>query len=133
MYKSYYQPDQIIIPHMQIFRVTNQSAVSNLHDNRFELGLEKPDPRRALWSAMTIALSYVIGGMVPLFPYMFVKEAHKAMFSSVVVTLLALLFFGFVKGHLTGNRPFLSAVQTTFIGALASAAAYAIAKAVQNV
>ncbi|KAJ3677436.1 hypothetical protein LUZ60_003160 [Juncus effusus] len=99
---------------------------------KFELGLEKPDPRRALWSAMTIAIAYVIGGMVPLFPYMFVKEAHEAMFTSVGVTLLALLFFGFVKGHLTGNRPFLSAVQTAFIGALASAAAYAIAKLVQT-
>jgi vacuolar iron transporter family protein len=82
---------------------------------------------------MTIALAYVIGGMVPLFPYMFVKEAHKAMITSVGVTLLALLLFGFVKGHLTGNRPFLSALQTTFIGALASGAAYAIAKAVQTV
>ncbi|KAJ3707587.1 hypothetical protein LUZ61_011292 [Rhynchospora tenuis] len=100
---------------------------------KFELGLEKPDPRRALWSALTIAVAYVIGGMVPLFPYMFVREAHKAMFTSIGVTLLALLFFGFVKGHMTGNRPFMSAVQTTFIGALASAAAYAIAKAVQTV
>jgi len=99
---------------------------------KFELGLEKPDPKRALYSALTIAFSYVIGGMVPLFPYMFIKEAYKAMFTSVGVTLLALFFFGFVKGQLTGNRPLLSAIQTTFIGAVASAAAYAIAKAVQT-
>lgn len=63
---------------------------------------------------------------------MFIKEAYKAMFTSVGVTLLALFFFGFVKGQLTGNRPLLSAIQTTFIGAVASAAAYAIAKAVQT-
>lgn len=98
---------------------------------RFELGLEKPDPRRALQSAFTIALSYVIGGLVPLLPYMFISTVQDAMFTSVGVTLLALLFFGYIKGRFTGNRPFLSAVQTTIIGAVASAAAYGMAKAVQ--
>ncbi|RRT68017.1 hypothetical protein B296_00006917 [Ensete ventricosum] len=99
----------------------------------FELGLEKPDPRRALESAVTIALSYVVGGMVPLLPYVFIPTALKAMFTSIGLTLVALLFFGYIKGHFTGSRPFLSAVQTAFIGALASAAAYALAKAVQAV
>jgi hypothetical protein len=100
---------------------------------KFELGLEKPDPRRALVSAATIALSYVAGGLVPLLPYVFVPRAERAMAVSVAVTLAALLFFGFVKGRFTGDRPFLSAVQTTVIGALASAAAYGMARAVQSI
>ncbi|KAF8657638.1 hypothetical protein HU200_059788 [Digitaria exilis] len=100
---------------------------------KFELGLERPEPRRALVSAGTIALSYVAGGLVPLLPYVFVPEAGRAMAVSVAVTLAALLFFGFVKGRFTGDRPFLSAVQTTIVGALASAAAYAMARAVQSV
>ncbi|CAL9168385.1 unnamed protein product [Musa hybrid cultivar] len=100
---------------------------------KFELGLEKPDPRRALESAVTIAVSYVVGGMVPLLPYVFIPTALQAMFTSIGLTLVALLFFGYIKGRFTGNRPFLSAVQTAFIGALASAAAYALAKAVQAV
>jgi vacuolar iron transporter family protein len=100
---------------------------------KFELGLEKPEPRRALVSAATIALSYVAGGLVPLLPYMFVPEAGRAMAVSVAVTLAALLFFGFVKGRFTGDRPFFSAVQTTVVGALASAAAYAMARAVQSI
>src|SRR5512137_1581041 len=33
---------------------------------RFELGLEKPDPRRALLSAVTIAVAYAVGGFIPL-------------------------------------------------------------------
>ncbi|KAJ6791432.1 Uncharacterized protein M6B38_244795 [Iris pallida] len=99
---------------------------------KFELGLEKPDPRRALQSAMTIALAYVAGGLVPLLPYMFVPAAQKAMLISVGVTLAALLFFGYVKGRFTGNRPIMSALQTTLIGAAASAAAYGMAKAVQS-
>ncbi|KAI3940709.1 hypothetical protein MKW98_030028 [Papaver atlanticum] len=98
---------------------------------KFELGLEKPDPRRALESAFTIAFAYILGGLVPLLPYMFIPDAVKAMLTSVAVTLIALLFFGFVKGHFTGNRPFKSAFETALIGTIASAAAYGIAKLVQ--
>ncbi|KAL9243494.1 hypothetical protein vseg_017373 [Gypsophila vaccaria] len=98
---------------------------------KFELGLEKPDPRRALESAFTIAIAYIIGGIVPLFPYIFIPEANKAVMASVVVTLIALLIFGFAKGYYTGNRPFRSAFQTALIGAIASAAAFGMAKLVQ--
>lgn len=83
---------------------------------------------RALQSAATIALSYVIGGMVPLMPYMVISIADKAVLASVGITIAALLIFGFVKGHFTGDQPFRSAFQTALIGAIASAAAYSIAK-----
>src|ERR1700723_1775855 len=33
---------------------------------RFELGFEEPDPKRARNSAVTIAVSYVFGGLIPL-------------------------------------------------------------------
>ncbi|XP_028752551.1 vacuolar iron transporter 1-like [Neltuma alba] len=97
---------------------------------KFELGLEKPDPRRALHSAVTIAVAYVLGGLVPLVPYMFIPKATDAVVASVVVTLVALLIFGYAKGHFTGNKPFRSALQTALIGAIASAAAFAMAKAI---
>ncbi|KAI5382754.1 vacuolar iron transporter 1 [Lathyrus oleraceus] len=96
---------------------------------KFELGLEKPDPRRALYSAMTIAIAYVLGGIVPLIPYMFIPKATEAVLVSVIVTLIALFVFGFVKGCFTGNKPVRSALETTLIGAVASAAAYGLAKA----
>ncbi|XP_074307469.1 vacuolar iron transporter 1-like [Silene latifolia] len=99
---------------------------------KFELGLEKPDPRRALQSAFTIAISYIIGGIVPLFPYMFLPEAREAVSASVIVTLMALLVFGFAKGYFTGNKPFRSAFETALIGAIASAAAFGMAKLVQG-
>src|SRR5450432_1561848 len=54
---------------------------------RFELGLEEPDPKRARNSALTIAASYVAGGLVPLSPYFFVSSVHVALIGSVVVTL----------------------------------------------
>ncbi|BAT72704.1 hypothetical protein LR48_Vigan325s004800 [Vigna angularis] len=96
---------------------------------RFELGLEKPDPKRALYSAMTIAIAYILGGVVPLLPYMFIARASEAVVFSVIVTLVALLVFGYAKGYFTGNKPFRSALETALIGAIASAAAFGMAKA----
>jgi vacuolar iron transporter family protein len=102
---------------------------------RFELGLEKPDPKRALVSALTIALSYVAGGLIPLAPYIVAKfvpmiSISTALLSSVTVTLLALLVFGFIKGQYTGTRPIRSALQTALIGSLAAGAAFLIARAI---
>jgi len=49
---------------------------------------------------------------------------------SVVLTLVALFIFGFVKGHFTGTRPLRSALQTALIGSVAAGAAFGIAKAI---
>jgi VIT1/CCC1 family predicted Fe2+/Mn2+ transporter len=95
---------------------------------RFELGLEEPDPKRARRSALTIALSYVAGGLVPLAPYFFIRPVHHALVGSVIITLLALLVFGYVKGKLTTPRPLRSAWQTALVGGLAATAAFVIAK-----
>jgi len=97
---------------------------------RFELGLEKPEPKRARNSAMVIAVSYVVGGLVPLAPYMLIHAAKTALLFSIVVTLLALGVFGFVKGRYTGAGRWRSALQTTITGGLAAAAAFAIARAI---
>ncbi len=97
---------------------------------RFELGLEEPDPKRAGRSALTIALSYIAGGFVPLAPYFFFRTVHQALTASVIVTLLALLVFGYIKGIFTTARPLRSALQTVVVGGLAAAAAFAIAKAI---
>lgn len=97
---------------------------------RFELGLEEPDPKRASRSAFTIALSYVAGGLVPLAPYFFFGSVHSALIGSVIVTLLALLVFGYVKGKFTTARPLRSAWQTVVVGGLAATAAFVIAKAI---
>jgi VIT1/CCC1 family predicted Fe2+/Mn2+ transporter len=95
---------------------------------RFELGLEKPDPKRAVQSALTIAASYVCGGIIPLAPYMAAHSARMALVWSVAVTLVALGVFGYIKGRFTGSRPGRSAFQTIVIGGLAAGAAFLLAK-----
>jgi VIT1/CCC1 family predicted Fe2+/Mn2+ transporter len=97
---------------------------------RFELGLEEPEPSRAPRSAATIAVSYMLGGLVPLAPYVFTKTPAEALPLSVIVTLIALFIFGFLKGRASGAPPLRSAIQTTLIGGIAAAAAFALAKAI---
>jgi len=96
---------------------------------RFELGLEEPDPRRAGRSALTISLAYIAGGLIPLAPYFFFGSVQTALVASVIVTLLALLVFGAIKGRFTTGKPVRSAVQTVIVGGLAASAAFLIAKA----
>ncbi len=95
---------------------------------KFELGLEKPDPRRARQSAFTIALSYVVGGLIPLSPYMIIGHIMTALYVSIGVTMAALFVFGFVKGRFTGLNPVKSGAQTVLIGGLAASAAFLIAR-----
>ncbi len=97
---------------------------------RFELGLEPPDPGRALRSAMTIGLAYVAGGLIPLAPYVAMGTASRALILSMILTLVALTVFGYVKGRFTGAAPIRSALQTMLIGGLAAAAAFGIARAI---
>jgi VIT1/CCC1 family predicted Fe2+/Mn2+ transporter len=95
---------------------------------RFELGLEEPDPKRALTSAGTIAAAYVAGGLIPLSPYIVLASAYRGLVLSALVTLVALAIFGFIKGRFTGAGALRSALQTMIIGGVAAAAAFGLAR-----
>jgi VIT1/CCC1 family predicted Fe2+/Mn2+ transporter len=95
---------------------------------KYELGLEKPDPRRATKSAMNIGFSYVVGGLVPLSPYFFVDSPTTGLKFSVAFTLVCLFIFGWFKSKITGVHPFWGALRVTMIGAMAAAAAFGVAK-----
>jgi vacuolar iron transporter family protein len=129
VFEAYGLSPQEIEPVLRAFRAQPEAWVDFMM--RFELGLEEPNPRRALLSALTIAGAYVAGGFIPLAPYIVFKHAPRAaLLGSVLITLLALMVFGFIKGRFTGMNPLRSAFQTTLIGGLAAAAAYFIAQAV---
>jgi vacuolar iron transporter family protein len=97
---------------------------------RFELGLEKPDPARMWKSALTIAVSYALGGLIPLLPYMLAKKVQTGLLFSIAVTLAALFIFGYGKSRITGLRPLRGGLQTILIGGLAAGAAFGIARLV---
>ena len=127
VFRDYGLGDEEIAPVLRAFEARPKAWVDFMM--RFELGLEAPQPRRALWSALTIAGAYIAGGLIPLSPYMLVAhDTGRALNISVAVTLVALLVFGYVKGRFTGAKPWKSGLQTLLVGGLAAAAAFALAK-----
>jgi VIT1/CCC1 family predicted Fe2+/Mn2+ transporter len=94
---------------------------------KYELGLQKPDPKRAIKSGLNIGLAYVVGGLVPLSPYFFLDEPIAALRYSALVTLICLFVFGWLKSKFTGINPWAGALRVTLIGALAAGAAFFVA------
>ena len=95
---------------------------------KYELGLEKPDPKRATKSALNIGIAYIAGGIIPLSPYFFIDNSNEALKISLVATLACLFVFGYFKSRITGVNPWWGALKVTLIGALAAAAAFGVAK-----
>ena len=95
---------------------------------KYELGLEKPDPKRATKSALNIGLSYIAGGIIPLSPYFFISDSAEALKISVIATLICLFVFGYFKSKITGVNAIWGALKVTLIGAVAAAAAFGVAK-----
>jgi vacuolar iron transporter family protein len=128
VFREYGLTDEEIEPIVKAFAARPVDWVNFMM--RFELGIEKPEPGRARLSALTIALSYLVGGLIPLAPYLVCRQSSLALVLSIVCTALSLFVFGFAKGSFSGLKPLKSAMQTTLIGGVAALAAYALAKAV---
>lgn len=99
---------------------------------KHELGLEKPDPKRARRSAFNIGVSYIVGGLIPLSPYFFMNNSIHALQVSVVITLVCLYVFGFFKSKLTGVNAWFGGLKVMLIGAAAAGVAFAIAKFIEG-
>jgi len=99
---------------------------------KYELGLEKPDANRARDSAATIGISYIVGGLIPLSAYFFTRTPFQGLFISALLTVICLFTFGYFKSKVTGQPPIKGAVKVTLIGVAAAAAAFLVAKAVNN-
>src|SRR5258708_18688897 len=99
---------------------------------RYELGLEKREANRARQSAITIGLSYIVGGVIPLSPYFFIANSQRALYYSCAITLVCLFVFGYFKSKVTGQPPFSGALKVLIIGALAAAAAFLMAKLING-
>ncbi|MEN0054222.1 MAG: VIT1/CCC1 transporter family protein [Mucilaginibacter sp.] len=95
---------------------------------RYELGLEEPNVNRATKSALTIGISYVVGGIIPLSPYIFIHRAEEALWYSCGLTLICLFIFGYFKSKMTGQPALSGAIKVVIIGALAAGAAFLMAK-----
>jgi VIT1/CCC1 family predicted Fe2+/Mn2+ transporter len=126
LFRSYDLDDKTVATLVNAIRSDKQRWVDFMM--RFELGLERPDSGRALKSALTIGIAYIVGGLIPLSPYFFSTIPTIGLQMSILVTLISLFIFGYVKGKFTVATPWRSAFQTLAIGAVAASAAYGIAR-----
>jgi VIT1/CCC1 family predicted Fe2+/Mn2+ transporter len=130
VFQEYGLSDDEIAPIVQAFRRQPKQWVDFMM--RFELGLERPEPKRAFNSALTIGGAYIAGGLIPLAPYIFMDEPSRALLFSIAFTLISLFVFGYIKGTFTGIKPIRSALQTAFIGSVAAGTAFLIAKLISE-
>lgn len=126
IFRTYGLSDQNITPILDEFEKKPDKWVAFMMRN--ELNLDEPNPSRSLWSGLTIGLSYAVGGAIPLAPYIFISVPHTALFVSIIVTLITLTVFGYLKSRFAGVNPFTGAFRTVIIGAIAAGAAYFIAR-----
>ncbi|MCA8829765.1 VIT1/CCC1 transporter family protein [Hymenobacter pini] len=126
-----------LLAEMGLSEKTRALALQELTDDRdqwvrfmmkYELGLEKPDPKQAPKSAVTISIAYALGGLIPLSGYFFTSTPTQGLLWSAVITLVCLLIFGYLKSRLTGQPPVLGALKMAGTGALAAGAAFLVAR-----
>ncbi len=126
IFRGYGLSDEQVVPVVNALCADREKWIDFMM--RYELGLEAPDPRRARQSALTIAVSYIVGGLIPLSPYILLNNSLNALSLSVAVTLVALFVFGYVKGTFTGLNPVRGGLQTLLVGGLAAGVAFAVAR-----
>jgi len=95
---------------------------------KYELGLEKPNINRAKNSALTIGISYIVGGFIPLTAYFFTSVPVNGLIFSSVLTVCCLFIFGYFKSKYTGQPKLTGALKVTAIGIAAAFTAFLVAK-----
>lgn len=130
IFEQYSVPRDAAAPVLAALRANPRAWVDFMM--RFELGLEEPAATQARRSALTIAVAYILGGALPLLPYILLASNDLALRISSLTTLLALAVFGAVKGRLLGTGALRSALQTVAIGGAAAAVAYGLARALAH-
>ncbi|KAK4446527.1 Ccc1 family [Podospora aff. communis PSN243] len=100
-------------------------------------GLVRPEEGRAVVSAVTMGVSYFVGGLVPMLPYFFMAgRAREALGVSVGIAVVVLLAFGFAKSWVTVRNKkagVWGALQTLVIGAVAAGTSYGVVRLVDGI
>lgn len=111
-----------------------------LMEHHFETS--EPDTGRPYISALTLAISYFIGGFIPLIPYFIVPQDQVSLglWWSIGVMGIVLLVFGYLKTGIvrgwSGKENLiagvLGALQMLIVGAIAAGAAVGLVRAVNG-
>jgi predicted membrane protein (TIGR00267 family) len=93
-------------------------------------GLGTAEINRPLQAALVMGLSFVLGAVIPLLPYLLLNGI-KALYVSIVLAALTLFSVGVFKGYLAARPLFTSGLEFFFIAVGASLFGYLIGLVVQ--
>lgn len=116
-----YQMVKVLIQQRNVFLRTFQEKV---------FGLGSAEINRPLQAAMIMGLSFIVGAIIPIVPYI-IMPGINAFYASSLLGGATLFGVGAFKGILAGQSPLLSGIKFFLIAVGAAAAGYAIGLVVQ--
>jgi VIT1/CCC1 family predicted Fe2+/Mn2+ transporter len=112
---------KLLLRQQEVFLRTFQEKV---------FGLGTAEINRPLQAAVVMGVSFVVGALVPLLPYL-VLTGLEALYLSIAVSAATLFSVGVFKGYLAAKSPLVSGVQFFAIAVGAALLGYLIGLAVQ--
>lgn len=109
----------IVLISVEAFSMGAGSLLSEHSAKQISLHQEVPI-QASFKSALIMFLSYFLAGFIPLSPYLFLPVS-TAFWTSIGVSLVALLILGVLSGKKAGIQVFHPAIQMLFVGGIAIA------------
>lgn len=81
---------------------------------------KKSRQKEAVISGIVMFIGYIIGGLVPLLPILFMP-VEQSRIAAIIFALIGLLALGYVKGKIVKVSPVRSAIEVFVIGGIATA------------
>ena len=91
---------------------------------REELGLTKEEAGRPMLSGIIIGIFYLLGGVPPLLPFVFVHPVTNALITSILVSVLVMASIGFIRWWLNKGSLKMKVMETIIIGMVAAFIGY---------
>lgn len=112
----------ILLTALVIIAVESTSmGASEFISEETEEDIEKEKaPANPIFSGIIIFVSYVLAGIIPLAPYIFLPHL-QAIPVSIVAALAGLIVLGLFKGKITHKSPLRAAIEVFVIGGTAAA------------
>ncbi len=90
-----------------------------------ELGLSLESLESPTKDALTMGVSFLLGAVVPMVPYLFMST-KAVIAASIAVTVLALFVVGIIKARVTNKHPVRSGLEIMLLGGASGLLGYAI-------
>jgi vacuolar iron transporter family protein len=113
---------KLLLDQQQVFLRTFREKV---------FGLGSAEINRPLQAALVMGLSFAVGAVIPIVPYL-IMRGMNALYISIVLSAVTLFGVGVFKGQLSGKSLMVSGVQFFAIAVGAALVAYLIGLVVQH-